>query len=1618
MSDTYENTTETELESLEAIYINELTYSRTSDGQVEKIELLVHPATGHDVTKQYVCMTLVFTISSKYPNEPPEIVIRNPRGLGEEEVTSLVADMLLKAEEMKGEPMLYTLIEMAKDSITEGNIPHCPCVVCLEHFLQRDSFHRTACYHYFHSRCLYKYLLHAQAQLEVEEKEASERRHLEVGGSDKDKSGKIICPVCRSPLDEESLAVTCSRKELEEDEKAEEFVIPEDLKEQQRKMLEMYEQQKAKGGIIDLEHEKNKYLVNAEDRMPVRSQKPPMTIINDVTKSATSKQGAGERHRDRPNSSGRQDGSSQQYRKGRGRGRGHFHSGRSHQEWSGYEGRPGVRLKTEDGADRRTNYPPGFGPRRTKDMTEKDFRTQESSEQRKTSEERSESGNTKRIREKERRVEGNDARMRVGHDDGSLNAVHRMDGGFVRTDRTEKLDERYDNQRTDDRQKVDRRKDNTDRHERRDDDRFKDDSEIADRESTQIETGRVTEADSKYRRGDNGKESYFDRTYSPGSDHRREEVGQGRKTNTGESYRIHQKHYSNLREKENNNDESNSTEKTKDIIREELPVRQAETDIVTGEVQPAKNMHKSEKKSSKSGTDRFYKAKSSSGVGRRGEMYKNRTERASVTLSNDDVVLGNDVSGASGVDRPSNGGRNDYFKDQDDEHSGYSRKEEQRIIRGYDKGSSGYQRDSGNYWGRGPGTGQKHRGSKFQEGRGSYAGYSERSHVRNDRSQQQQHQHQQQQWHHHNRHGEERERAERNVTVDKERKAEDDVNSTTGQGACGTDITSEAGSKDDDEADLYCQFVPPYRQASTCVFSGDVPKENKLTKLTSVESQDLLDNASMEDGTKAGYGLKQFYYDKHSHKNSGSEMIDYDNTDDDNAKIKMQKTYPAYSEAELRKFCVGYDEVDEENWDEEMDIYYYERYKIRPQNLEDYNKLAAPRKKYYEDKLKEKHDQQNMVEKEQRRIIKERLTRGFIDDDGMESPVKTESKKDVHMKSILDEYKEEKTKELGTSVTLCENNHRKTETIPTNLLESAVTFQSKVDRLYKSTLQNTGSCYRSQDSIGCEWQAHEKRHAHTSNQQDTAIWQEKQENSTHLSSERLNRRRIVNTKCEDTKSETFNKSEQGMYSERVGNDKDVNIITSLPHLRDNSFLSDVVCSSKCYSGKVADSKGVSYRINGVSRRSDYRDSNFVRRNDNTDIGVGDVSHIGGCRNIGDSHISDHRAGGDPYLGNHKCDGISDIDNDVSRWSDYRDSNFVHRNDSTDIGAGDVSHRGDSRDIGDVDISDHRAGGDPYRGSHKCDGMSYRCEVPFRVESRDKGVPLTTGDRDIDVSQIMDHRNVCLPSRYNHRNDGVSGTEIKKDSYVSFRGKGVSLTSIGSDSCVSHSSGHTDTDIHMGGPPYKIKSTNVPASFIKNFKKAPPLKFPKKNKQGPISDSSQQAAVAETARDGGAAVFAMNACHQRLEQASENNCSKSVMDNHIVTDSQLILSQTTSAMLNAGSPVSVANLLNSCLTSSVLSDSLLGSNLIMDAGLNSYLQSLYGTYSGNFSNECLSDLYALKKISAQNVTLGNSVTVNTCGVSGGSAVNCMAGDAGSSGKREAGGLAFGKENINNSPVVTK
>ncbi|XP_071093457.1 zinc finger CCCH domain-containing protein 13-like [Haliotis cracherodii] len=250
-----------ELDVLRAIYIHELTIDDGESGQPSVLHLNLHPATGDDVTKQFVCMTLVFKLSEVYPDEVPEIIIKNPRGLAEEEVQRLQEDMHDLAEERTGGAMLYELIEMAKEILTEGNIPRCPCVVCLEHFHEGDMFTRTDCYHYFHMACLARYVEHALAQ-EPDVKVM----HL----NNERQQPKVVCPVCRDEI-------TFDLDELKEapaaDADAVHYTPSSAMVQLQRDMADLYAKQKAKGGIIDLEAEKNRFLVNEETVVNLKVEK-------------------------------------------------------------------------------------------------------------------------------------------------------------------------------------------------------------------------------------------------------------------------------------------------------------------------------------------------------------------------------------------------------------------------------------------------------------------------------------------------------------------------------------------------------------------------------------------------------------------------------------------------------------------------------------------------------------------------------------------------------------------------------------------------------------------------------------------------------------------------------------------------------------------------------------------------------------------------------------------------------------------------------------------------------------------------------------------------------------------------------------------------------------------------------------------------------------------------------------------------------------------------------------------------------------------------------------------------------------------------------------------------
>lgn len=143
------------------------------------VSLVLYPSTAEDSVSQFVRLTLTLTLDQQYPSSSPAISIHNPRGLSDDKISSVQKCLQLEAQSCLGSPVLYQLIEKAKEILTESNIPHGNCVICLYGFKEGETFSKTNCYHYFHSHCLGRYASHSEMELRQREKELEEDKTRE-----------------------------------------------------------------------------------------------------------------------------------------------------------------------------------------------------------------------------------------------------------------------------------------------------------------------------------------------------------------------------------------------------------------------------------------------------------------------------------------------------------------------------------------------------------------------------------------------------------------------------------------------------------------------------------------------------------------------------------------------------------------------------------------------------------------------------------------------------------------------------------------------------------------------------------------------------------------------------------------------------------------------------------------------------------------------------------------------------------------------------------------------------------------------------------------------------------------------------------------------------------------------------------------------------------------------------------------------------------------------------------------------------------------------------------------------------------------------------------------------
>lgn len=243
----------------------------------EMIETTVFPTTCEDTDRQYVCITLQIMPTNRYPETKPDFKLKAPRGLDDHGVTVIERAITQKLEESLGQPVVFDLIDLIREHLTESNLPTGQCVICLYGFQDGDEFTKTACYHYLHSHCLGIWLTNARRNFDEEQAKLPAWQRNEA------KPFQSCCPVCRETIDidVESLKLAQPPQELES---APEFCLTAELKALQLEMSKLFMKQKEKGGIIDAAAEE-KMLIAIDPEGAANEQKRRQEVAINRTNS-------------------------------------------------------------------------------------------------------------------------------------------------------------------------------------------------------------------------------------------------------------------------------------------------------------------------------------------------------------------------------------------------------------------------------------------------------------------------------------------------------------------------------------------------------------------------------------------------------------------------------------------------------------------------------------------------------------------------------------------------------------------------------------------------------------------------------------------------------------------------------------------------------------------------------------------------------------------------------------------------------------------------------------------------------------------------------------------------------------------------------------------------------------------------------------------------------------------------------------------------------------------------------------------------------------------------------------------------------------------------------------
>jgi hypothetical protein len=245
-----------ELSVLKSIYLDDLIINYDKQTTIAITIYSDGAENDLDRDKRLLRVTLIAELPPTYPDiDSPKITLCRSRGLTDEQLNELNSEISTTLELNLGSCVLYECIELIRSKLSLYEIPTEACAICLTLITDRNVIIKTNCDHFYHKDCLASYVKVKKIELEEKYQEAKKNGFY----IEKDYRNDIEDPVCRQILSHQILEQLSSLSSIEKfsndnDEHRELIVnLSPHIRQWQERTHALFQQQKEKGGIIDLE---------------------------------------------------------------------------------------------------------------------------------------------------------------------------------------------------------------------------------------------------------------------------------------------------------------------------------------------------------------------------------------------------------------------------------------------------------------------------------------------------------------------------------------------------------------------------------------------------------------------------------------------------------------------------------------------------------------------------------------------------------------------------------------------------------------------------------------------------------------------------------------------------------------------------------------------------------------------------------------------------------------------------------------------------------------------------------------------------------------------------------------------------------------------------------------------------------------------------------------------------------------------------------------------------------------------------------------------------------------------------------------------------------------------